>query len=200
LLIYHSNDGCSQGRVGARAFQAIHLLILAGLIVAIVAGVDTVSDNVNTQDTARTIRKAASLILLAVGLLITAIILKLVASLRSVLPADRILLFCAAASMPFIFIRLILFVLEAFVKSALFNPIQLNIYIQAFMQVLMEWIAIGLYILSGLLSPVMDKSLYAGETSELLPTTSNYSSRNQYPQQYPEQHSRGTDRYNSPRK
>jgi hypothetical protein len=164
-------------------FQLLHLLILLGLILAIVAGVDTVSSSASTQSTGRSLRKAASIILLLVVILICAIVLRLAAKIRSVLPADHILVWCALISMPFLFVRLILFVLEGFSTSSMFNPLALNIYIQAFMQVLMEFIAIGLYITSGLLAPVMDNSLYAGEDSELLPTTSRNSYRSKGPQQ-----------------
>jgi len=134
------------------------------------------------------LRKAASLILLIVGISCGALLLLLITKLGSVQSADRILLWCAMASIPFLLVRLIFFVLEGFINNALFYPLAPNVYLQAFMQVLMEFICIGLYVTGGLFSLKMDKSQYAGETSELLPSAAQYTGRNQSSTQPPQQY------------
>jgi len=177
LLTCQRNDGCNKGRVPPRVWQFIHILILVGIVLAIVAGVDSTDSSASTRNTGHTLRKAASILLFLVGLANGAVLLRQLTRIQSIVPGDRVLLWLAFLSMPFIFVRLLLYVLEAFLKSAAFNPLTLNIYIEAFMQILMEFIAIALYIAGGLLAPVMDESQYRGDTSELLPSAHRYSRR-----------------------
>jgi len=176
-IIKRINDGIASGRIGARAFQLIHILILVGIILAIVAGIDGTDMSVSTQHDGVTLRKAASLVLLAVGGLCAALLLLFAMKVSSVLPADRTLLWFALLSIPFLFVRLLLFVIEGFSHSSDFNPYALNIYIQAFMQVLPEFIVMALYVAAGLMTAKMDKSQYAGGNSELLPMASRFNSR-----------------------
>jgi magnesium-transporting ATPase (P-type) len=162
------NDGLRQGMMGARPFQIIHLAIIVGLILAIVAGSNSSSTNPSTLHDVQTERKAGAVILFVCAILNSLIVCYMVVHIRHVHYGDKVIVWCALLSVPFLLVRVIYIMLLAFDdKDSLFNPISPNIYIQAFMQIFMEFICFALYTTAGLLSPKMEKGEYAGEGTEL---------------------------------
>jgi hypothetical protein len=96
------------------------------------------------------------------------IILYLTAGLKGVHAGDRVLVWVALASVPFLFVRLLYLVLIAFdSKNPDFDVSSPNVYIQAFMQIFMEFIVFALYVTGGLIAPKMAKGEYAGDGPEL---------------------------------
>jgi len=74
--------------------------------------------------------------------------------LRYVWDGDRPLLYFGLAAEPFILVRIIYLILTAFDShSKLFNPFAPNIYVQAFMQVTMEFIAFIFFSTAGVITP-----------------------------------------------
>jgi len=73
---------------------------------------------------------------------------------RYVWEGDRPLVYFGLAAEPFILVRIIYLILTAYDShSKLFNPFAPNIYVQAFMQVTMEFITFILFSTAGVLTP-----------------------------------------------
>jgi len=83
---------------------------------------------------------------------------------------DRKIVYAAAASTPFLLIRTIYYILIAFDShSKTFNAQSPNIYAQAFMQIVMEFIVFAIFLTAGLSSPSTKEAphTYQGEGPEL---------------------------------
>jgi uncharacterized membrane protein (DUF485 family) len=137
---------------------------------SIVAGSESSPGNKPaTLQNAVNYRKVAAGLLLASAILNSLIVVRMVLNMKNVQPADRTIVWCSLASIPFLFVRVLYVMLIGFDKDSKFNPLSPDIYVQSFMQILMEFICFALYISAGLLSPPIDKSAYSGGGSELFP-------------------------------
>lgn len=148
-LIKRVNDGKEFGsvRVPARAFQLAHIVTLVGLIMAVVSGADSASSNVNTLDSAKTYRKASAVLLLVSLLLSACMVVFLASRARKVIPGDRVIVHSIFIALPFLFVRVAYTMLNAFDKSI--DPLNPNIWEEAFMQILMEMLAYTLFLHAG---------------------------------------------------
>jgi hypothetical protein len=126
---------------------------------ALVAGIDSSSSSQNTRNDAITYRKASAVLLL-VSLVFSSLMVVFLASRhRRVIPGDRIIIWCILASLPFLFVRVIYYMLLSFdYKDRKFNPLTPNIYVQSFMQALMEFIAYSLFLIAGVSAQRMNPS------------------------------------------
>lgn len=138
-----------------QAFIAHHMVSITGLVLLIVGNVDITS----TADAAKvalglTLRKAGSVIIVVVFLVTAAYTIYLLTRRNSVWHGDRNLLLAGNAALPFIAIRALYLLLITFdSKSTTFNSLQPNIFAQAFLQVVTEFIAFAIFIAGGLTSP-----------------------------------------------
>jgi FtsH-binding integral membrane protein len=146
-------------------FRVIHLLTIAGLALTIAGASMTGSSNPSTANTAQSLRKAASIIFLLIVLAATALMLRSAGHLSSVHPGDKIIIICALSAAPFLFIRVIYTILISFLNTPTFNIMTPNVYVEAFMQALMEFIAFALFAAAGLFSPSIKSEAYAGQGS-----------------------------------
>jgi hypothetical protein len=137
-------------RVPPRLFQLTHIIVLVGLIMAIVSGSDAASNNPSTLDSARTYRKASAVLLIVALILISLMVVFLASRARLIVPGDRPIIRCALLAVPFLLVRVAYTLLIAFDKSM--NPLTPNIYIEAFMQILMEFIAYALFLAAGVMA------------------------------------------------
>jgi magnesium-transporting ATPase (P-type) len=140
---------------------------MVGFILAIIAGSDSSSTNPSTLKDAETDRKAGACILFVCAILISLIIFYMVMHISDVHHGDKIIVWCALLSVPFLLVRVIYIMLLAFDKDSIFNPTHPNIYVQAFMQTFMEFVCFALYVTAGLFSPKIERGEYAGEGREL---------------------------------
>ena len=153
----------------ARIFQLIHIITLVGLIMSIVAGSESdPSNKPSTLQNAETYRKVSAVLLLVSAILNCLIVIRTTMAIKNVQPGDRVIVWCALASIPFLLVRVVYIMLIGFDQSSLFDPLSPNIFIQSFMQILMEFICFALYLSAGLMSPRIDPSTHAGGGSELL--------------------------------
>jgi hypothetical protein len=101
-----------------------------------------------------TLRKAAAILLLvgwAISLAMNGLFL---GRLRYVWEGDRPLVYFGLAAEPFILVRIIYLIITAYDShSKLFNPFAPNVYVQAFMQITMEFIAFILFCSAGIVTP-----------------------------------------------
>jgi hypothetical protein len=155
-LTKFSNDGKEFGsvRVPARAFQVTHIITLVGLIMAVVSGSDSSSTNSKTLQSAKTDRKASAILLLVSLVLNTCMVGFLASRVRKVIPGDRVIVWCVLLALPFLFVRIVYYMLLSFDSSnSMFDPISPNIYVEAFMQILMEMIVYALFLTAGVSAP-----------------------------------------------
>jgi len=153
-ILKRVNDGMPT-QIPERAFQLARLLTLVGLALAIAGGVEAIPTNSASEiSTGTSLRKAASILLLVVFLIGLAVSGIVVLRINSAWEGDRRIIQAVLASLPFIFVRTIYYVILTFDShSKTFNAQSPNVYVQAFMQILMEFFAFGIFLAAGLVSP-----------------------------------------------
>jgi hypothetical protein len=148
---------------------------------SIVAGSESdPSNKPSTLQNAETYRKVSAVLLLVSAILNCLIVLRTTMTIKNVQPGDRVIVWCALASIPFLLVRVAYIMLIGFDQSSLFDPLSPDIFIQSFMQILMEFICFALYLSAGLMSPRIDPSTHAGGGSELLPDKTGQYNNNGY--------------------
>jgi hypothetical protein len=157
-----------QSRFPDRIFLGAHLIILVGLGLSIAGGIKAIPSNPAAEiSSGVTLRKAASIMLLLGFLILTAATVRAFTMIRQAWSGDRLIIYAAALSLPFLFIRAMYYVVLTFdTKSAVFNAFKPNIFVQAFMQVLMEFVVFGLYLAAGLKSPSSKDAPHAPKKGE----------------------------------
>jgi len=150
----YSNDGMPN-KIPEVAFIAHHLATIAGLALAIAGGVESIPTNTADEiSTGITLRKAGSIVLLIVLLVAVAFAVLLFLRKSSAWHGDRKIIYAAVAASPFILVRAIYLILVSFdSKSKTFNTQDPNIFAQAFLQIVMEFIAFAIFLAAGLTSP-----------------------------------------------
>ncbi|KAK5124543.1 hypothetical protein LTR85_001760 [Meristemomyces frigidus] len=150
--------GMEHKGLSAMAFRPIHLAALAGLIIAIIGGVDEGHTDASDIKTGKELMEAASIVFLAIYLGLAAITIWSVINIRWVLTAEKKLLQAGLLALPFLLVRLIYTVAAAFsTTGGVFYFRDVNVYVQAFMQFMMEAIVVSIFIFAGLLTPKMVK-------------------------------------------
>ena len=152
------HEGMEHKGLSQTVFRPIHLASLAALVIAIIGGIDEAGSD---QKTGRALMKAACCLFLAIYLALTAITIWSLVNIRWVLATEKKLLQAGALALPFLLVRIIYSVASGFSgPSSPFYFRNVNVYVQAFMQFLMEAIVVCLYIFAGLMTPKMVKRTY----------------------------------------
>jgi hypothetical protein len=167
-MVKRVNDGTRGRKMPPRAFQFIHLITIIGLALAIAGASMTGSDeSASTMKTATTLRKASSILFLVSVIGNTLLMLTYATQMSFIHPGDRIIVMCALAAAPFLFVRIIYSILVSFENNKTFNILTPNIYVEAIMQSLMEFIVFALFALAGIVAPRIAKGEYTGGGREL---------------------------------
>lgn len=150
------HQGMEHKGISLMVFRPLHLASLAGLIIAIIGGTDL--DESGKYNTGKSLFEAASIIFFAIYLGLAVITIYTVSNTRWVLATEKKLLQAGLLALPFLLVRLIYTVAVAFSPSgSVFNFLDVNVYISAFMQFMMEAIVVSIFIFAGLLTPKMVK-------------------------------------------
>jgi hypothetical protein len=168
-LILCRNDGTRGRKHPPRFFQFIHVVTLVCLILTIIAASEVGSTSPSTVSTSISLRKATSILFLVVVIGTTLLMLAYITQFNSVHHQDRILVTCTLLAAPFLLVRVIYTVLVAWENNATLNAYTPNIYVEAFMEYLMEFIVFALFATAGAIVPRIDKrdATYVGQGSEL---------------------------------
>jgi len=154
------NQGMSPKGVPLLVFRPIHLASLAGLVLAIIGGTDMDSTNASTIQTGRHLLEAASIVFLFMYIALAAIALLNVRNSRFVLPEETWLMRAIIIALPFLLVRIAYTVAVGFSNpGSLFWFDDVNVFVSAFMQFLMEAIVVCIYISAGLVTPRAQKPL-----------------------------------------
>jgi len=168
-LVKRVNDGTRGTRHPPRFFQVIHIVTLAALALTIAAASETGSTSVSTQNLVINLRKAASILFLVVVVATVGLMLQFVPKLGLVHPGDKIIVTLALVAAPFLIVRVIYTVLISWENNATFNYTTPNIYVEAFMQALMEFIVFACLATAGVIAPPINSEDYIGGGSQLAP-------------------------------
>jgi hypothetical protein len=165
-----------QARFPDRIFLGTHLIIIVGLALSIAGGVEAIPGNKASEIASGiTLRKAASILLFLAFFVLAAATARAFTLLRQTWTGDRTIIHAAAISLPFLFVRALYYVILTFDNgSALFNAVKPNVFVQAFMQVLMEFVVFGMFLAAGLKSPKMEDAPHAPRRGDQNPIK-NYS-------------------------
>ena len=160
-LLNRANQNMSVSHVPQQAWRIIHLINLVGLILSIVGGIEsTPSNSASEIHTSITLRKAGAVLLAVTFLLLALAALATVARIRHVWSGDRKLVYAAVACLPFLAIRDLYSLLVSFDgDSSTFARNGPNVWVEAFMQICMEFIVFIIFTTAGLLTPRADKSV-----------------------------------------
>lgn len=113
-------------------------------------------DNPSDLNSGNHLREGAAILLLVVYVLLYAITASCFFKMRAIYEGDRRLVYAALAAAPFLLVRLIYSVCSAFDShSKLFGFQSANVYVMAFMQYLMEFIVVTIFLAAGLTVPAL---------------------------------------------
>jgi len=144
-------------------FRPLQLTSLAALIIAIIGGTDTNSAGIRTG-TGSALIEAASVMFLGLYVALAAITAYACFNFRHIAETERYLFGACIAALPCLLVRVIFTVFVAFAKpGSAFYWLNVNIYITAFMQFLMEALVCIFYLIAGYLTPQMEKPRMAEE-------------------------------------
>lgn len=154
------NQGMVWKGVSLNAFRPLHIISLVALVIAIIGGSDEGGASVDSSDytTGRALRRAAALIWLLMYFALGAIALWTLHHRSHVMPMERALLNVCVIVLPFILVRMLYTVITAFAGSgSVFYFRAINVWIEAFMQFLMEAIVVACFVTAGLMTPQAPK-------------------------------------------
>ncbi|EMC95894.1 hypothetical protein BAUCODRAFT_24881 [Baudoinia panamericana UAMH 10762] len=148
------SEGMEPHGVTKQLFRPLHIVSLGALIIAIIGGTDRSSSDPNTMQTGKDLAEAASILFLAILVGLGGIVAQNIMNLRFVLSSEKNLLRAAVVALPFLLVRVIYTVASSFSgPGSPFYYRDENVYLQAFMQFLMEAIIVTIFIAAGLLTP-----------------------------------------------
>ncbi|KAK3052692.1 hypothetical protein LTR09_006174 [Extremus antarcticus] len=152
------NDRITVGGVGKWVFRGIHLLSITALVLAIIGGTDIADRSASSRSTGHTLLQAGSVIFLAIYLALAAITILTFRRKGDAQPGDWKLIDAGLAALPFLLVRILYTVIVAFAKEgSVFYFSDVDVYVSAFMQFLMEAFVVVIFIVAGLLTPKQDK-------------------------------------------
>jgi hypothetical protein len=152
------NHGMGRKGLPKKAFHLLHLLSLAALAIAIVGGTKIQYSDHDTYETGRDLLKAASLIFLAIFISLAAITLRCGLNKTHILSNEFNLMRACIIASVFILVRIVYTVCTSWAnQGSIFYFGNVNVYVQAFMQFLMEALAVIIFVIAGIMTPMAAK-------------------------------------------
>ena len=156
-MLKRVSEGIVNG-VPASFFNLLHIPIMLGLILAAVGSSKLYSTDVSKHHNGQTLARAGIVVLVVAFIGLVAVTVYTMIQLSKIKHGERRILYAAAASIPFIGVRLIYALLAYFdTSSKTFSLLGGSIWVSAFMSVMEEWITVILYLAAGLLAPVISR-------------------------------------------
>lgn len=146
-----------------RLMVFLNVPLLIAVILAIVAGTKEDSSSDSEISTGQNYMDGAVILLLLCFLAFATILGIATTRLRDVLHSERRLLFALLLATPFLFVRLLYSLVSAFSSSQYFDLLKPNVWVEAFMSILMEFIVVTILLIAGIITPVTPRSLVNGE-------------------------------------
>lgn len=140
-------------------FHGFHLVAIVALILAIVGGVFRAKHDPSKQTTGESLIKASSIIFVAVFVAAAAITVLTFMRKQYVRATDQKLVLASILVLPLLLVRVIYLVIVSFSTDpdSEFYYANVNVYVSAFMQFLMEALVVIVFSTAGLLVPKQSK-------------------------------------------
>jgi hypothetical protein len=153
-ILKRINEGMKGHGVAQKVEMIIHLPIVVGLILGIVAGTKEFSNDASTRNSGYDFFKAAVILYIFALLALAAVCLRTFARRQWILDGEMRLLAAGIISLPFLLVRIIYSIISAFSQgSTTFSIISDRtraVVVEAIMSVAMEFIVVALFIAAGL--------------------------------------------------
>ena len=159
-ILKRLHEGMQRRRIDPRIFHVVLILIVVGLILSIVGGVDVYSSTSSPPSSSSFdyLRDAAIILVVAFTLLVLAVAWTFV-NFSQTIKSDRILLYAVAASLPCLAVRDIFSILQAYqVDPSRFSSSTGSVVVYAFMAIFMEFVVVILYLGAGWLAPKINRT------------------------------------------
>ena len=181
------SQGMKGQGVSQRLERLIHIPILVGLIMAIIAGTKEFSADASTRHDGYTMLKVAVLLYL-VGLLALAVVaFQTFRRKQFILDGEMRLLTVSLLSLPFLLVRIIYSIISAFSQGSntfsIISDTNRAVVIQAIMSVLMEFSVVALFIAAGVTVRRIPREMVNNGYAE--PPNYNNVASTKAPQEYP---------------
>ncbi len=166
----HDSLSITGANISPQIFRVIQLVSTVALILAIVGGVDQDGSNPSDAHTGHELSEAASILFLAVLIILAAIAVLTFFRVSAVPQSEQKLVWAALAALPFLLVRVLYTVIVSFSHpGSPFYFQDVDVYISAFMQFLMEAIVVMLFVAAGLATPKkqVQQASVAGRDCEL---------------------------------
>ncbi|KAL2009787.1 hypothetical protein VTN00DRAFT_5594 [Thermoascus crustaceus] len=163
-MLKRVHDGMPIGKgFSPRLFNSIHLPTMAALVLAIIGGTKSFNPDIDTQNTGRMLIKVAVVLFLVVLIVLAMIALVTFSKIGHVVHGERKLVFAAVLSLPFLFVRILYSIIAAFSSPnskvfSLVSDTKTVVAVQALMATAEEFVVATIYLLTGLLTPVIARS------------------------------------------
>lgn len=148
-----------RGRIHPRIFDLLVVLLIVGIILSIVGGVDLASTETQTRQQGHTLSHASSILLLVAFVIMSGTAIVTFLNIQNTIKGDRILLYAIAATWPFLLVRVVYLMLGSFgAGNGLFNTVTGSVIVLAFMAIFEEFVIVISYLMAGLLAPKLNRS------------------------------------------
>ena len=152
------NDGMLNYGTPHGLFKLIHILSLAGLVLAIVGGINEGTPTATTSTTGEHLMRAASILFMTMCGALAFISVRTWIYRAIVLLPERKLLYAGLLALPWLFVRIAYSIIVAFANpESPFFYRNVGVYPKAFMQFLPEAVVVILFIIAGMLTPRMQR-------------------------------------------
>lgn len=180
------NEGMKGKGVSKILERLIHVPIIVGLILAIVAGTKEFSSDASERNSGYTLLKVAVLLFLAGVLAIALVAFETFRHRRFILDGEMRLLTVSILSLPFLLVRVVYSIICAFSQGSntfsIISDTNRAVIVQALMSVLMEFVVVAMLVAAGLTVKYFPKDMVVGGYAES-PEYNNAAS-NKLPQDY----------------
>lgn len=181
------NQGMKGQGVSQRLERLIHIPILVGLILALVAGTKEFSSDASTRNEGYTMLKAAVLLFLVGLLALVFVAFQTFARRQFILDGEMRLLTVSILAIPFLLVRIIYSIISAFSQGSntfsIISDTTRAVVIQAIMAVLMEFIVVGMFIAAGLTVRKIPREMVNSGYAD--PPNYDNAASNKAPQEHP---------------
>lgn len=148
------NEGMEHKGLSSDVFRPIHLIALTALVISIVGGVYETHASASDQRTGKKLMDAAGILFLTIYLALCGSAIRALVELRWVLVDEKRLAHACVVALPFLCVRIVYTLCVVFgTRGSVFDFRNVNVWVQAFMQFLMEVVVVAIFVLAGVTTP-----------------------------------------------
>ena len=163
------NQGMHSHQIPQRIIQLIHLPILVALIFAILGGTKSFDSDPSSRNTGYTDTKVAVILFIVSLIALIAVTVITFRRIRHAMDGEKRLIYAAAASLPFLGVRMIYSIIVSFDHTSTVFSITSTrnaaVVAQAIMSVATEFIVVSVFLAAGFATPAIPRSMVDGSNT-----------------------------------